>query len=81
MSKDVINRAEIAQKEVLTRREAAVYLGISFGYLNQLCARRAIPYFQPLGKVSYFKRSELENWCFRNRVKTMEEIKSEAARV
>ena len=71
MSKDVISRAEIAQKEV----------GISFGYLNQLCARRAIPYFQPLGKVSYFKRSELENWCFRNRVKTMEEIKSEAARV
>ena len=75
-----INRADIAQKEVLTRAEAAVYLGISLGYINQLCANRAITFYKPLGKMTYFKRSELEEWMCRNKVKTIKEINSQAAR-
>lgn len=78
--KEKINRADIAQKEVLTRAEAAAYMGYSVGYVNQLCARRAITFYKPLGKATFFKRTELEAWMCRNRIKTFEEINSEAAR-
>ena len=77
-----ISRADIAQKEMLTRPEAAVYLGISLGYLHQLCANRLIPFYKPLGKKSYLKRSELDEWCARRdvRVKTIYELQAEAAK-
>ena len=81
MKKTNINRADIAQKETLTRPEAAVYLGISLGYLQQLCGKRMIPFYKPLGKVSYFKRSELDDWCVkRGKVKTVYELQAEAAK-
>jgi hypothetical protein len=56
-------------------------MGYSIGYVIQLCARRAITFYKPLGKSTFFKRTELEEWMCRNRVKTMEEIKADATRV
>lgn len=81
MAKQVISLAEIATKEVLTRKEAAVYLGVSIGWLNQLCAKRAIPFYCPMGKLSYFKRADLDEWCCKNRKSTIDEINAKAAGV
>lgn len=77
-----INRADIAHKEVLTRAEAAVYLGISLDYINRLCSQRRIPFYKPLGKVSFFKRAELDEWATSNngRVKTVYDILNEVAK-
>lgn len=80
MSSRVISVEEISQKEVLTRAEAAAYLGYSIDYINRLCSRRVIPYYKPIGKTSFFMRKELEAWACRNKVKSMDEIHSEAAR-
>lgn len=80
MAKEVINRADIAQKDVLTAREVAVYLGVSVWYVNKMCAERTIPYYKPRGKMRYFKRTEIDEWVCRNRVKTYDELKSEAAK-
>lgn len=75
-----ISRAELARKGMLTRREAAVYLGVTLGWLNQLCARREIPYYKPRGKNTYFDPKELDEWCKGVRIKTRSEITAEAAR-
>jgi excisionase family DNA binding protein len=65
-------------KEGLTVREAAEYTGISSGTLYVLTHGRKIPFYKPLGKKIYFKRSELDNFMFRNKQPADYEI-SEAA--
>ena len=42
--------------------------------------RRAIPYYKPGGKLCFFAKEDLDAWMKRVRVKSQEEIDSEAAR-
>lgn len=69
---------EISNKQVLTTREAAVYLGWSMSYLYQQTKLHMIPHYCPMGKTLYFDRLELEEWMKRNRVKTNDEAQNEA---
>lgn len=81
MKKDLhINLADVAQKEILTAPEAAVYLGVSVWNINKLCAARAIPYYKPRGKLRYFKRTELDAWALRNRIRTKDETQSKTSK-
>ena len=59
-------------------QEASEYLNISKSYLYKLTHSRRIPHYKPNGKMLYFKRSDLEAWLLRNRVKTAGEIEQEA---
>ena len=59
-------------------QEASEYLNISKSYLYKLTYSRQIPHYKPNGKMLYFKRSDLEEWLLRNRVKTAGEIEQEA---
>ena len=36
--------------------------------------RRSIPHYKPMGKMCYFKRTEIDEWLTQNRVKTAEEV-------
>jgi excisionase family DNA binding protein len=65
-------------KEGLTIKEAAEYTGLSSGTLYVLTHDRKIPFYKPLGKKIYFKRTELDNFMFRNKQSADYEI-SEAA--
>lgn len=65
-------------KEVLTSDEAARYMGVSKSHLYKLTMRGQIPHFKPMGKMCYFKRSELEQWLQRNRVSTSTETDQQA---
>lgn len=80
MEKEKFDRAEVAQKEILTTAEVAVYLGMTKWGIDHLCRNRAIPYYRPTGKFRYFKRTEIDEWACRNRVKTYDELQAEAAK-
>lgn len=64
----------------MTTTEAAKYLGLRPSYLYKLMMRRAIPYYKPNGKLCFFAREDLDAWLRRVRVKSQDEIDSEAAR-
>ena len=64
----------------MTTTEAAKYLGLRPSYLYKLMMRRALPYYKPNGKLCFFAREDLDAWLRRVRVKSQDEIDSEAAR-
>ncbi len=78
LAAQVADNVVFATKEVLTSSEAARYMGISLSYLHKLTMRRQIPFSKPLGKMCYFKRSELEKWLLGNRVATNAETERRA---
>ncbi len=67
LAKMITNNCTCA-KEVLTKDEAAIYLGVSVSYLHKLTANRQIPFYVPFGKQHYFKRSELDEWVTQNKI-------------
>lgn len=69
----------LLQKEILSLPEACIYLCISQSYMYKLTSSRKIPHYSPMGKLIFFKRTELEEWVFKNRRSTREEINSEAS--
>jgi len=74
-----LQKLQIAQKEVLTMDEVAMYTGLSKSYLYKLTSTNEIPHYKPNNKCLYFNRKELEEWLLQNRVKTKAEIEGDAA--
>ena len=58
-----------SERNLMTTTEAARYLGLKPSYLYKMMMRRAIPY-----------KEDLDAWMKRVRVKSQDEIDSEAAR-
>ena len=58
----------IVNKDVLTSREAAIYLGVSLSCLYKWTMERVVPHYKPNGKMCYFNRKELEQWMQNNKV-------------
>ncbi len=69
----------LLQKEILSLQEACIYLCISQSYMYKLTSSRKIPHYSPMGKLIFFKRTELDQWVFKNRRGTQEELNSEAS--
>ena len=74
----VKNDFAIIQKEFLTIKETANYLGITKSYLYKLTSTKKIPYYKPFGKLCLFDRKELEKWLHKNRIATDEELNQKA---
>lgn len=72
-----ISEIEIAGREVLTSKQAAKYLGVSMSNLYKLTSGNRIGYYKN-AKFIYFKRSELDAWMLQNKVKSKDEITSDA---
>ena len=69
---------QILNKEILNFNDACTFLNYSKSYLYKLTYSRQIIHYKPNGKMLYFKKSDLEDWLLRNRVKTAGEIEQEA---
>lgn len=65
-------------REIMTAPEAAQYLNMRLSHLYRLTMNKEIPYYKPRGKVMYFRRAELDNWVFSNRIPTNGEIGRQA---
>jgi excisionase family DNA binding protein len=55
----------IAQKEILSFKEALIYLDVSESFLYKLTSKKAIEFTKPIGKI-YFKKSSLDNWMLQD---------------
>lgn len=63
---------------LMSMQECADYLGSSYSVLRKMAADGEVP-FVMLGKKRMFSRKALGEWMERNRVKSNDEIDSEAA--
>lgn len=67
----------LVRKDVLSFAEAIKYLDLSDSHVYKLTAKRKIPHYKQ-GKLIYFVRAELDKWLTSEKVKTRNEIESEA---
>jgi len=65
-------------KAILTADEACKYMGIAKSYLYKLTSARKIPYSKPLGKMCYFRLSDIENFLQSNPIATAKELEAKA---
>ena len=77
----IIESLLLAQKNVLTFDEVAVYTGISKSYLYKLTSGGGIPCYKPNGKLIYFSKLELDSWLLQNRKATTKEIDNKASTI
>ena len=71
--------AQLGAKRALTIEDVALLTGLSKSRLYKLCYLKHIPYWKSNGRHTYFDKAEVENWMLNHRVKTNDEIESEAA--
>jgi excisionase family DNA binding protein len=58
-----LHRAQIiAHKEILSFKEALIYLDVSESFLYKLSSKKAIEFTKPNGGKIYFKKKSLDNW-------------------
>lgn len=62
------------EKDFLSLDEASSYTGFSKSWLYQLCHKRAIPYYKPGKKKSFFRKSDLDRWMMSNRQASSDEV-------
>ena len=65
-------------KEVLTLKESASFLGVSPKTMYDYNLKRIIPFYSPNGKLKYYNKSELINFMKSNRFKSNAEVEIEA---
>ena len=71
---DLLRKNNLLEKEILSLKEAAIYLGQSKSSLYKLTSRKEIPFYVPGGKMIYFHRTELDSWILNSRVNTVEDL-------
>jgi excisionase family DNA binding protein len=70
----------LGAKQALSVKDACLLTGLSRSYLYKLVCYKEIPYYKSGGgKLTYFDKSEINEWCLKHRVSTNEEIEQAAA--
>jgi len=52
----------IQSKEIMSAKEAAKYLNISYSKLTKLTSCNLIPFYKPTNGILFFFKTELHNW-------------------
>ncbi len=73
--KQTIDPINIYRKEIISFKEAAVYLSVSESHLYTLTSKRLIKHYKPNKKI-YFVRQELNEWVLAKPIDTFDEIYS-----
>lgn len=71
----LLKQQNILQKEMLSTDELCQYICMAKSYLYKLTSANKIPYYRT-GKYVYFKRTEIDNWLMRNKVKSCDELQA-----
>ena len=70
----------LGSKRVLTLSDVCLLTGLSKSHLYKLTCTNNIPFYRnDGGKLLFFDKIEIENWCLKHRVKTVSELETEAA--
>jgi excisionase family DNA binding protein len=67
----------ITQKEILSFKEALIYLDVSESLLYKLTSKRAIKFTKPNNGKLYFRKSDLEDWMLQNESKSLGVLEDE----
>ncbi|GHT20546.1 hypothetical protein AGMMS4957_07780 [Bacteroidia bacterium] len=74
------NLTLLTAKQALTMNDASLLTGLTKSHLYKLVSGKKIPYYKSAGgKITYFDKGELTDWMLQHRVKTVDEIETEAA--
>jgi len=76
-NESILIAQRIGNKEILSLREAAVYMDISESLLYKLTSRSEINFSKPNGGRIYFKKSDLNNWMLQNTSQSMNSLEGE----
>lgn len=69
----------LGAKNALTMDDVAALTGLSKSHIYKMVCAKKIPYYKSGGgKINYFKKQDVENWCFAHRVATNEEAEQQA---
>jgi excisionase family DNA binding protein len=71
------------QNQVILTQEVAKILGVSNSHVYRLSSQKKIPHYKAKdgGKINYFNRDEVTRWVLHQRIKTTDEIQTEAATI
>jgi excisionase family DNA binding protein len=73
------NLTVLSAKQALTMSDTALITGLSKSHLYKLVCAKKIPYYKSQGgKLTYFDKDELNKWMLQHRVKTSDELETEA---
>ena len=76
--REFIELQSVLSKEVLTLAELSLYLGQSKSSIYKLTSKRKIPFYTtPGGAKCYFRKSEIDNWIFKNKVIPVDQVDQE----
>ncbi|PQL90741.1 helix-turn-helix domain-containing protein [Apibacter adventoris] len=67
----------VTQKEILSFKEAVLYLDVSESFLYKLTSKKAICFSKPNNGKIYFKKSDLDRWMLQNQSKSIEILEEE----
>lgn len=81
LAAQVAQELAMYQKDMLTIDEAARYLGIAKRTLYNMMCDRAIVYYKPTVKLTFFRRADLDAWMMQNRSASAEELNDMAYRL
>ena len=69
-----------AKGRVLLSQDVSILTGLSLSTIYKKTSSNSIPFYKNNdGKLLFFDRGEIENWCLKHSVKTSDEIETEAA--
>ncbi len=72
--------AVLGAKDVLTMDDVVLLTGLSKSHIYKMVCYKKIPYYKGEGgKITYFSKKEVEEWCLKHRVATAEENEQAAA--
>jgi excisionase family DNA binding protein len=73
------NLAVLGSKQALTMNDCALLTGLSKSHIYKLVCAKKIPYYKGQGgKLTYFDKDEVTRWMLKSRMKTKEEMETEA---
>ena len=74
----LLSDARKSLPDILDMRQAAEFLKLKINTLYEKTSRRLVPFFKKGNKL-YFRRDELQQWIQDGKVKTRDELQSEAS--
>lgn len=73
--REIRNATLLQSKDIYNMDEACLFLGVKKTYLYELVRNKRIKYFKSAGgKLTYFKRSDLEKWMLAVGMPTQSEL-------
>ncbi|MEL6305022.1 MAG: DNA-binding protein [Bacteroidota bacterium] len=62
------------EKKVFTVKTGAEYYGVSESYMQKLKHFRKVPFSKPNGKLTFFKKEDLDNYFLGNRIEAVPKV-------